>query len=133
MREFKFRAWDGTGMFPVDTIEFPMGGTRWYGPGVGRGTVYANPDFDWKVDSVLMQYTGLKDRDGKEIYEGDIVKLDSWEGVQQIVFIEGAFCLADKHGWYVGDIHYINHADKNQATIIGNIWENPELLKEGTA
>ena len=85
--------------------------------------------FNWE-DVQKLQYTGLKDKNGKEIYEGDVVKLDSWEGVQQIVFIEGAFCLADKHGLYVGDIHYINHADKNQATIIGNIRENPELLKE---
>ena len=78
---------------------------------------------------VLMQYTGLKDKKGKEIYEGDILKLESWVGTQQVAFIEGAFCLADKDGNYVGDIHYIHHAGIMQSEIIGNIYENPELIK----
>ena len=123
MREIKFKFWNKklhemSGVFGLGVVwEYLV--DQW---GI----------FNWE-DVQKRQYTGLKDKNGKEIYEGDIVKLDSWEGVQQIVFIEGAFCLADKHGLYVGDIHYINHADKNQVTIIGNIWENPELLKEAGA
>jgi uncharacterized phage protein (TIGR01671 family) len=76
----------------------------------------------------LMQFTGLLDKNGKEIYEGDIVKLDFWSTNQQVKFIEGAFCLADKDGDYSGDIHYIHHAEIPQASVIGNIFENPELL-----
>jgi len=123
MREIKFKFWNKklhemSGVFGLGVVwEYLV--DQW---GI----------FNWE-DVQKLQYTGLKDKNGKEIYEGDVVKLDSWEGVQQIVFIEGAFCLADKHGLYVGDIHYINHADKNQVTIIGNIWENPELLKEAGA
>lgn len=88
-----------------------------------REIVLATPQ-----DVTLMQFTGLIDKNGREIYEGDIVKLDSWEGVQQIAFVEGAFCLTDAKGNFVGDIHYVHHADHNQASIIGNIYENPELL-----
>ena len=76
------------------------------------------------------QYTGLKDKNDKEIYEGDILKLDGWKGTQQICFIKGAFCLADKEGAFVGDIHYIHHASIKQSKIVGNIYENPELLNK---
>lgn len=85
----------------------------------------------YPIDKFIpLQYTGLDDKNDTEIYEGDIVKLDSWEGTQQIKFIEGAFCLAFKDGQYAGDIHYIHHAGIKQATVIGNIYENPELLNE---
>ena len=46
--------------------------------------------------------------------------------------MEGAFCLANKDGEFLGDIHYIHHAGVEQCTILGNIHDNPELLnKEG--
>ena len=135
MREIKFRAWDKERKEWVkqtgNPYIFPFEG-RVAMICAGSSTGHIS-DEDYSEYYELLQYTGLKDKNGTEIYEGDVVKLDSWEGVQQIVFIEGAFCLADKHGLYVGDIHYINHADKNQATIIGNVRENPELLKEAGA
>jgi len=122
MNKNKFRAWDSNFKKWI-RLNGSIGNSFWR-----EGELCGAQEY-----ILFEQYTGLKGKNGTEIYEGDIVKLDSWEGVQQIVFIEGAFCLADKHGWYVGDIHYINHADKNQATIIGNIRENPELLKEAGA
>jgi uncharacterized phage protein (TIGR01671 family) len=76
------------------------------------------------------QFTGIYDKEGKMVYEGDIVHLDAWEPyAMQVKFIEGAFALADNDGRYLGDIHYINHAGVNQCTILGNIHDNPELLK----
>lgn len=87
----------------------------------------------YRVDKdTVGQFTGLIDKNGKEIYEGDIVHLDSWTPDEmQIKFIEAAFCLADENGEYLGDIHYIQHAQVNQCTVLGNIHDNPELLKGG--
>lgn len=84
-----------------------------------------------KVDSKTVgQFTGIYDKEGKMVYEGDIVHLDAWEPyAMQVKFIEGAFALADNDGRYLGDIHYVNHAGVNQCTILGNIHDNPELLK----
>ena len=80
--------------------------------------------------TTIGQFTGLYDKNGNEIYEGDIVHLDTWSPyAMQIVFLEGAFCLADKDGHYLGDIHYIHHAEVEQCTVIGNIYDNKELLK----
>ena len=78
------------------------------------------------------QYTGMKDKKGTKIYEGDIIKLDSFNPPLFVVdFVEGAFCLKqDDYGYYT-DIHYVQHAGINQAEIIGNIHDNPELIKKG--
>ena len=121
MREIKFRAWDRNQKRFVTYGYLGHDGLYYSGEGC---EIYGS---DEHVEAQM--FTGLKDKKGKEIYEGDILKLESWVGTQQVAFIEGAFCLADKDGNYVGDIHYIHHAGIMQSEIIGNIYENPELIK----
>ncbi|PGT05082.1 YopX family protein [Bacillus cereus] len=93
--------------------------------------------------SCFMQYTGLKDKNGKEIYEGDI-DADDYNNLSVICYIEkyGAYCAVPlelylhedyenevvySHGY---DCYFHNVTPKKYLNIIGNIYENPELLEE---
>jgi uncharacterized phage protein (TIGR01671 family) len=68
---------------------------------------------------VLMQYTGLKDKNGKEIYEGDIVNGTHRFGL--VIFKDA--------GFFVYDEHLDESVEEDEIEVIGNIYENPELLK----
>jgi len=122
-REIKFRAWDRKHpqMFPVDKLEWHMGDNsrlEWIvghddWDNDGGWTVRGGPDngFANGPRYILMQFTGLKDKNGKEIYEGDILKHN--QGNYAIEFIAGAF----------------SYDENNELEVIGNIYENPDLLK----
>jgi len=69
------------------------------------------------------EYTGLKDKNGKEIYEGDIA-IDSMKCLHEIVFAGGCWIAKREHG---GDMLC---STNDFVEVIGNIYENPELLKE---
>ncbi len=82
-------------------------------------------------DCVLMQSTGLRDKGGKEIFEGDIVKMAknvySEPTYYEVVrYRGGAYRLESKR--YVCEL-WLRHTD---CEIAGNIWENPELLEVGS-
>lgn len=120
MREFKFRAWGGdeTKYF----VYFDLLGQRedsvvQSGDENPRDLLY-HKDID-----IIEQYTGLKDRDGTEIYEGDIVE---WAGMppSEIVFRQSAFIES------MNRYHLNKESMSHFGKVVGNIHENPELLKK---
>ena len=69
------------------------------------------------------QYTGLTDKNGTRIFEGDIVKVAD-EYIDYAIWANGCFCMARQTMFYE-----FTYQDSNRMEVIGNIHDNPELLK----
>ena len=128
-RIIKFRVWDGSKYY--------------YNALSGNGVVNYNGHqwFQIKQDVIIQQFTGLHDKNGKEIYEGDICRyavfdmndsdthfigVVNWLGTEFIITqIPDTFCNGE-YGLGLGWVHH----QYDEMEIIGNIYENPELLKE---
>ncbi|MGU8572136.1 YopX family protein [Clostridium perfringens] len=90
-------------------------------------------DYEDGIEAEIMRYTGLKDKNGKEIYEGDIVSFYNDEEYRfkstnaLVIYDSAAFMLEHKKlgKEYLGEMDIENMCIK----IIGNIYENPELLE----
>lgn len=80
----------------------------------------------------VMQYTGLIDKNKKEIYEGDIVKAyhDEWEcyNITPVVFINGTFSLGTYWKDGIHDWNSMEQYSSFNMEVIGNIYENPKLI-----
>lgn len=126
VREIKFRAWDE----------------------VHKQMLYIGLELDTHIGGPqedLMQYTGLKDKNGVEIYEGDIVRGTyeefsdydheeyTIEFVSQLTFENGAFCIKRDYVNFEGRMRgpsLNKHWDSEKVAVIGNAFENPELLED---
>jgi len=109
MREIKFRAWDpvAKGMFFVKGCWFEEQGS------------YDETDLQEIAGNIiLMQYTGLKDKNGVEIYEGDIIT--SIYNIPERI---------SNPNITIEDIRHLPVILWETARVIGNIYENPELLE----
>ena len=127
MRPIRFRIWHVRLklLLLVTGIEFDVGeisSINFLDPATKK---FATEDIFiryYKPTVYLMQFTGLRDKRGEEIFEGDIVE---WKGeMGQIMFSVGRFVFANSAGWK--DNLLVN----DQLEIIGNIWENEELLSQ---
>jgi len=131
MREIKFRAWDGERMHPVEQWQ----NKSWVA--VPIPTNDGNGGVDWhleqrKIDDIqLMQYTGLQDKTGRDIFDGDIVECVFATGKEFCKVIEekGCFWVSQKGMKYLQtEAHDNLYWHNSECEIIGNIYENPELL-----
>ena len=133
MREIKFRAkrTDNGAWVTGDLHHVQRINTKEQAEQSGRRTEPAVRVANYDVDEITIgQYTGLKDGNDREIYEGDILKYTDKEGkdhLRDVIFEDGAFCFAtpDSHTYTSMSVHlYWRYA------VIGNIHDNPELLTE---
>jgi uncharacterized phage protein (TIGR01671 family) len=125
MTEFKYRAWDGEKMVCPDYID--RDGIAW-----------------WKENSIpicsrtIMQFTGKQDKNEKDIYAGDFLNAPFANGADRKVIKRKIFIALvewnQDYGWCMHaetDMVYRWFPEWRHCEIIGNKYENPELLPEG--
>jgi uncharacterized phage protein (TIGR01671 family) len=129
MRDIKFRAWlPNLNKMSYDVTLYANG---WIESVTDDGGQWKHPPNGADV----MQYTGLKDENGLDIYEGDIVKGKRFAGkgefkrfIGKVVYRRVSFQI-DGVGQYEG---FTGEELHGNFEVLGNIYENPELIKEST-
>ena len=133
-REIKFRAWDKQQKCFVD-FDNPKNGIQYrcgeFRVSSGWGS-YKEPVYNENTTDryIIEQYPCLKDKNGKEIYEGDIVEIGKY-GKFQIIWNEWACKFDfDKIGKREREEPLLSQDWEQKTEVIGNIHENPELLED---
>lgn len=128
MREIKFRAWvkEKKAIFEVILINYVTKKVTYLLERVGHLLSIRDAKFN---DVELMQYTGLKDKNNKEIYEGDILFENFGERYYKIIFENGGF-RAEFNGDFEEHSFDLIDVVAQGCEIVGNIYENPELMEE---
>ena len=132
MREIKFRVWDKETRYMHicgenihDEITFEDGTNKAYYYNLQNGCGSLNEDSDY----ILMQYTGFKDKNGQEIYEGDILQIDADKAWVRWNNKYGYFQLVPIGDYYFDSDVIGQVLEYEDVEVIGNIYNNPKLLK----
>lgn len=126
MREIKFRVWDGKKMYEASQIRLDTGAVS-RRTGTTTHVRVSNP--------VLMQYTGLKDNDNQEIYEGDVLERIYYfkplkkkeNGERKIIERRARVVKYTQNSQFCG--FNISTRSSNNSRVIGNIYEHKHLLE----
>jgi len=123
MREIKYKAFYRFEWYNVEELKITKSGKI-------HPTKFIDYDFipDSEHVKCVVQYIELKDKNGKEIYDGDIVTHEAHETKSKIIFHEKyiSFCGQDT---YLDKYYFFQKMDEKNLEIIGNVYENSELLK----
>lgn len=137
MREIKFRAWNKDQKIMCyddeDRTEDYMDGILSTRIGLINSWL-STPEYEFDYRSLyeVMQYTGLKDKNGKEIYEGDLITItDPFIDQEAIGVAKIVFSYDYVGGWVAeANYHHLNIGTRtHMIRVVGNIYENPELLE----
>jgi uncharacterized phage protein (TIGR01671 family) len=134
-RQIKFRAWDGRRMSTVWKATFVGSNPTVFFTATQYNEPGALPMDDDRLS--LMQFTGLQDKAGRDIYEGDVVK-DRFGRIMQVQWWNFRLCWvaisetnfhhADLYDWVDFDYEKEEKSSTARVEVIGNVYENPELL-----